>query len=265
MLDARCGTGWSQVHDNGWSFVLEHGADLPYRIFPITRGDLTFSSAVMRAEGPWGLCERQIRFDVPSACQIFQISLPSPQCTLSRQAQSRQRSASGEDQSRGPRIRGGVNTGTVTIDTPYDWKATARRNRPLVRVHQPERNQTVLLLLDCGRHMAGELGARRKLDYAVDAVLRLAKVLNHGDLVGVMAFGSTVMDRLPRRKGRRIGRCADALYRVEATLEESDYGVAIDQALLHHCRSLVVLLTDLLDAESSKALSAIVADHDICR
>ena len=108
--------------------------------------------------------------------------------------------------------------------------------------------------------MAGETGGavpRRKLDFAVDAVLRVAKVsLDQGDLVGVLAFGAEVKAYLPPKKGAEALRAICALlYRVEATLEESDYGAAIDLAFAKgRKRSMVVLFTDLLDAETSAAL-----------
>jgi uncharacterized protein (DUF58 family) len=138
-----------------------------------------------------------------------------------------------------------------------DWKATARRGKPFVRQHQPERNQQVILLLDCGRHMAGEVDGRRKLDHAVDATLRLAKVaLDQGDLVGVLAFGKDVKRWLPPRKGaEQLRAIAQALYQVEAVLEESNYGAAMDQAFARGSRrSLVIVLTDLLDEETASSL-----------
>jgi uncharacterized protein (DUF58 family) len=138
-----------------------------------------------------------------------------------------------------------------------DWKATARRAKPIVRVYQPEKNQTVLLLVDCGRHMAGEVQGRPKLEHAVDAALRLAKVsLAQGDQVGVMTFGATVRTWLPARRGiDQLRAIASELYRAEATLEESDYGAALDRAFQRGTRrSLVVVLTDLMDLETSSAL-----------
>lgn len=127
----------------------------------------------------------------------------------------------------------------------------------MVRVHQPERNQVVLLMLDCGRHMAGEVLGRRKLDHAVDAALRLAKVsLDQGDLVGVMGFSTEVRTWLPPRKGAdQLRAIAQALYRLDATLEESDYGQALDLAFSKGVkRTLVVTLTDLLDPDAAQAL-----------
>jgi uncharacterized protein (DUF58 family) len=127
-----------------------------------------------------------------------------------------------------------------------------------VRVHRPERNQVVLLLLDCGRHMAGEVRGRRKLDHAVDAALRVAKVsLDQGDQVGVLAFGTDVKSWLPPRKGaEQLRAVTHALYRVEATLDESDYGSALDLAFRRGSRrTLVMVMTDLLDADTAASLA----------
>src|SRR5207253_10609897 len=52
-----------------------------------------------------------------------------------------------------------------------DWKASARRRKLIVRNQEAERNQTVLLLLDCGRLMNAEVNGGTKLDYAVNTAL----------------------------------------------------------------------------------------------
>jgi uncharacterized protein (DUF58 family) len=61
---------------------------------------------------------------------------------------------------------------------------------------------------------------------------------------------------VPPRKGlEQLRAIAAELYRAEATLEESDYGAALDRAFAKGARrSLVVVLTDLMDLETSGAL-----------
>ncbi|MFZ5444174.1 MAG: DUF58 domain-containing protein [Myxococcota bacterium] len=229
-----------------------------WKLTPGTRGDLTFGPVTLRFEGPLGLCARQVRVELPATVKVF-----PDLSVLSRDALTLARA---EDQAsrRVVRVRSeGREFESLREYRPgddrrtIDWKATARRGKPFVRQHQPERNQQVLLLLDCGRHMAGEVEGRRKLDHAVDAALRLAKVaLDQGDLVGVMAFGRDVKRWLPPRKGaEQLRAIAQALYRVEAALEESNYGAAIDQAFARGARrSLVIVLTDLLDPDAAHAL-----------
>jgi uncharacterized protein (DUF58 family) len=238
-------------------------AQVLWRLTPLLRGDLSLGPVHLRLHGPWGLCARQIEVPLTSALKVY------PDLTaLTRDALNLARARDDEARRVVRRPAEGREFESLREYQPgddrrtLDWKATARRGRPMVRVHQPERNQQVLLLLDCGRHMAGETRTsngppRRKLDFAVDAALKLAKVsLDQGDLVGVMAFGAGVKAWLPPRKGPEALKAICALlYRIEATLEESDCGAAIDLAFSRgRKRSLVLLFTDLLDADTSAAL-----------
>ncbi|MGV3620763.1 MAG: DUF58 domain-containing protein [Archangium sp.] len=228
-----------------------------YRVTPSARGDLELGPLNIRTHGPLGLASRQFtvkRVDhvkvMPDLAALTQDAL-----TLARAEQATARvkkiRAEGREFESLREYRAGDDRRVI------DWKATARRGKPLVRLYQPEKNQQVVLLLDCGRHMAGLSEGRRKIDHAVDATLRLAKVaIDQGDLVGVLAFGRDVKVWLPPRKGAaQLRAIAQALYRVEAALEESDYGAALDTAFARSSkRSLVVVLTDLLDPENARTL-----------
>lgn len=244
------------------AFVLTAaGTTVTWRLTPVVRGDLLLGPVHLRLHGPLKLCARQVVVPVLSPVKVYPdltaLSRDALELSRARDDEARRvirRPAEGREFESLREYQPGDDRRTL------DWKATARRGRPMVRVHQPERNQQVLLLLDCGRHMAGEtssIPARRKLDFAVDAALRVAKVsLDQGDLVGVMAFGASVKAWLPAAKGADALKAICALlYRVEATLEESDYGAAIDLAFARgRKRSLVLLFTDLLDAQTSAAL-----------
>jgi uncharacterized protein (DUF58 family) len=239
-------------------FELPERLELAYQLEPLTRGELTFTAAHLRLEGPWGLCARQVTVPLPQSVKVFPdlTALTKDALTLAR--------ASEDDARRRVPLRSegrefeSLREYRVGDDRrSIDWKATARRSKTMVRVHQPERNQAVLLMLDCGRHMAGEVLGRRKLDHAVDAALRVAKVsLDQGDQVGVLAFSSEVRAWLPPRKGaEHLRAITQALYRVEASLEESDYGRAFELAFSRNVRrTLVVLMTDLLDPDAAQAL-----------
>ncbi|MCY1079683.1 DUF58 domain-containing protein [Archangium lansingense] len=235
-------------------------ATISYALTPPSRGDLHLGDVHLRLLGPLGLCARQVKLPAAQAVKVY------PDLTaLTREAlalamasdapaeRTLRRSAEGREFESLREYRTGDDYRTV------DWKASARRARTMVRVYQPERNQPVLLLLDCGRHMAGRVDGRRKLDHAVDAALRLARVsLDAGDMVGVLAFASDVRAYLPPRKGHEHLRLlTESLYRAEAALEESDYGRAYDFAFARSSRrSLVVLFTDLVDPDASGTLLA---------
>lgn len=247
-----------KVEGHRQRFTVEGRAIVEYVVTPVTRGDLAFGPVALRLDGPLGLCARQVLLPVADAVKVF------PDLTALTKDALKLARANDDAARRVMRVRAEGREFESLRDyrtgddrRSIDWKATARRGKPMVRVHQPERNQQVLILLDCGRHMAGEVDGRRKLDHAVDAALRVARVsLERGDLVGVLAYGATVQAWLPPRKGaEHLTAIASALYRVEATLEESDLGAALDLAFARGVkRSLVLVMTDLLDADSSAAL-----------
>jgi uncharacterized protein (DUF58 family) len=231
---------------------------IEWKLTPSTRGDLKFGPVTLRLNGPLGLCARQVTVVLPGEAKVFpDLSVLSKDALTLARAEDQASRRIARVRSEGREFESLREYRPGDDRRSIDWKATARRGKPFVRQHQPERNQQVLLLLDCGRHMAGEVEGRRKLDHAVDAALRLAKVaLDQGDLVGVMAFGKDVKRWLPPRKGaEQLRAIAQALYQVEAVLEESNYGAAIDRAFSKGARrSLVIVLTDLLDQETANTL-----------
>ncbi|MHB8877631.1 MAG: DUF58 domain-containing protein [Myxococcaceae bacterium] len=250
-----------KVEGHRQRFFLTAGAPralLHYRVTPKTRGDLAFGDLYLRLTGPLGLCAGQLKVAAARTVKVYPdlTALTREALELARAADAPsdrtvRRPAEGREFESLREYRQGDDRRTI------DWKATARRAKTMVRVYQPERNQPVVLLLDCGRHMAGTVGGRRKLDHAIDAALRVAKVcLDKGDLVGVVAFSTRVLCHLPPRKGKEhLTTLTGALYRLEASLEESDYGRALDLAFArHHRRTLVAIFTDLLDPDTSAAL-----------
>jgi uncharacterized protein (DUF58 family) len=238
--------------------AFEDSTTIDYRLEATLRGDLALGDVFLRVEGPWGLCGRQFALPCPQTVKVFPdlTALTKDALALARANEDDARRKV-PIKSEGREFESLREYRTGDDRRSIDWKATARRSRTMVRVHQPERNQAVLLMLDCGRHMAGEVAGRRKIDHAVDAALRVAKVsLDQGDLVGVIAFAAEVKTWLPPRKGAdQLRAIAQALYRVDAALEESDYGGAIDLAFSRGVkRTLVVVMTDLLDPDAAQAL-----------
>jgi len=96
-----------------------------------------------------------------------------------------------------------------------------------------------------------------RLDHAINAALYLSFVaMEKGDTVGLLSFGDRVRSYLPPRKGRRqLQNIMERLYNVEASLSEPDFAGAFRMlALSNRRRSLVVVFTDLVDSETSRAL-----------
>ena len=137
------------------------------------------------------------------------------------------------------------------------WTATARRSKLTTRQYQIERDQTVLIALDAGRLMTGRIDDETKFDTAIHASLALmAAAARGGDNCGLMVFGRQVKKFLPPQKGSGyMDAVLEALHDLEPELIEPSYARAFQfVASNSKKRSFVVILTDLVDKESSKEL-----------
>jgi uncharacterized protein (DUF58 family) len=149
-----------------------------------------------------------------------------------------------------------------TPDDEYrriDWKATARKGRLIVRQYEAERDQLVVILLDCGRTMSVRVGDLTKLDQLVEAALRLARVaVETGDRVGLIAFSGAVRLALAPGKGHsQLRRIAEALTELEADETEPDYERAfVRLRSLVQRRTLAMVLTEVGDEEAGRPLVA---------
>lgn len=137
------------------------------------------------------------------------------------------------------------------------WTATARRGKLTTRQYQIERDQTILVALDAGRLMTARIEQETKLDSAVHATLALfSAAARAGDNAGLVVFGRRIKSYLPPSRGRdHIDAALESLYAVEPEMIEPSYPHAFEFiAANSKRRSLVVLLTDLVDEEGSKEL-----------
>ncbi|MCZ7535540.1 MAG: DUF58 domain-containing protein [Acidimicrobiia bacterium] len=138
-----------------------------------------------------------------------------------------------------------------------NWTATARTGRPMSNQYRIEQDRDVVCLVDAGRLMGAPIGDMTRLDATVDAATAVALVADEmGDRSGVVAFDSEIRRRLePRRHG------GDAVVRAIFDLEprpvDSDYDLAF-RSVGGSKRSLVLVLTDLLDEAAARSLVAAV-------
>src|SRR5687767_1050802 len=137
------------------------------------------------------------------------------------------------------------------------WTATARRNKLTTRQYQIERDQTVMIALDGGRLMTGRIGDETKFDTAIHASLALMSACGRaGDNCGLAVFGRRVKKYLPPKRGlEHMDAVLEALHDMEPEMIEPSYARAFQFiASNSKKRSFVVILTDLVDKESSKEL-----------
>jgi uncharacterized protein (DUF58 family) len=151
-----------------------------------------------------------------------------------------------------------------------DWRATARRQEVVVRTWRPERDRTLLLVVDTSRTSAGRVGDVPRLDAALDAALLLCALASRaGDRVDLLAF-----DREPRAAVEGVGRqellprMVDAMAVLEPALVESDGRRLVGEVLRRaRRRSLVVLFTSLDTAPLEQGLlpllSSLTSRHTV--
>jgi len=139
-----------------------------------------------------------------------------------------------------------------------DWKSSAKRQRPVTRVFEQERSQTVLLAIDAGRMMATQIGPISKLDHAINAALLLAWVaLRKGDRVGLVVFGDHVRHFVPPGRGQgQYRKLLEALYAIEAEETFVDFRRLVEFIQVRQRkRALLVLFSDLLETAHAMPLA----------
>ncbi|MCY7392783.1 MAG: DUF58 domain-containing protein, partial [Leptolyngbyaceae cyanobacterium CAN_BIN12] len=140
-----------------------------------------------------------------------------------------------------------------------DWKATARRSRVVVRVLEPEQEQTLIVLLDRGRLMTAQVKGLARFDWGLNATLSLALAgLQRGDRVGVGVFDRQIHTWIPPERGQtQLPKILERLSPIQPELLEPDYlGTVSAIATRQTRRTLVVLITDLIDEIASAELLA---------
>lgn len=151
-----------------------------------------------------------------------------------------------------------------TPDDDYrdvNWKATARRSRPISNVYQAERSRDVILCLDCGRMMGNPVGRGTALDHAVDAAILLAHVANRqGDRVGLMLFGDVVQRVLKPAGGvAAVRRIMDELVDARSEPVFPSYAAVMGALKVHqNRRCLVLMFTDLNDPQLAANLAEVM-------
>ena len=234
-----------------------------YMVLPTHRGEITFAPADIRVRSRWGFSELLETIGTGDASRVYpdfaQVAryawLAGDRRLQEIGIKTYQRRGQGTDFKQLSDYRNGDSVRHI------DWRATLRLGKPIVREFQDERDQCVLLLVDCGRRMRADdrdqgVGTTH-FDQVLNAVMLLTYVaLKQGDAVGAMTFGSPAGDErafAPRKGTHTLNALMGEFYGVQPTPTHSDY-VAAAQALLrrHHKRALVIVITNFRDEDSTE-------------
>jgi uncharacterized protein (DUF58 family) len=243
---------------------------LEYGVRPLQRGDFAFGNINLRWNGPLNLYVRQGVIPAAEMVKVYPNLYEIRKYDLLVR-----RDQLAEMGLRNVRLRGeGTAFESLRDYTPDDsyrsinWKATARRGKPISTDYEPERSQRVIAMLDVGRTMrspirvddaSGVSWNMAKVDFVINSVLLFSYVATlKGDQVGLLVFADEVQQFIAPEAGRgHFQKLLEAMYALGSQPVEADYGRALNYLGAHNKkRSLVVLFTDLSGARASESLLA---------
>jgi len=234
-------------------------ADFYYSVTPPRRGRYEFGQTAVRFLSRFGLVWCQVYLGTPESVKVYpnmrrareiELKALGTQSFLAVQRRAVRRGEGREFESMRDYVLGDELR-------HISWTATARRSKLTTRQYQIERDQTVMIAIDGGRLMTGRIASETKFDTAVHASLALMSACaKAGDNAGLLVFGRRVKKFLPPKRGiENIDGVLEAVHDLEPELIEPSYARAF-QFIASNVkkRSFVVILTDVIDKESSKQL-----------
>jgi len=243
-----------------WVVQPTSDGQIALTVTPAVRGQLTFPEIRIRATSPMNLVCWQQKRKLPESTTV----VPGMRALRDLRLWARR-----EDiplgSTRLPRREEGTQFKELRPYVPgdsmksIDWKATARRGSLIVRELEPERAQSLMLVLDCGRSMRVTVEGMQRLDAALAAALALSWVaISRSDLVGAAAFGHKLHTFMPPRSGNgQMKLLMEQLGTLQAEGIEPDYRAQLATiASMIRKRTLVVVFTEVASRELSRDLIA---------
>lgn len=234
-------------------------AEYSYAVKPGRRGKYSFGRVAVRRLGRFGLVWSQSDLGEMESVKVYpnmarareiELKALGSRSFVAARRRSDRRGEGREFESMRDYVRGDELR-------HISWTATARRSRITTRQYQIERDQTVIIALDAGRLMTGRIGSESKFDTAIHAALALMSACaKTGDNCGLAVFGRRVRKFLPPKRGvGHIDSVLEALYDLEPESIEPSYARAFQYISANSKkRAFIVILTDLVDKESSREL-----------
>ncbi len=146
-----------------------------------------------------------------------------------------------------------------------DWNVTARMGAPFVKQYVQERDLSLLCAIDISGSMGFGSRGILKRDLAAEvAVLTSFAALANGDRAGAALLANGLISFLPpRRKRNQVLRLAqEILQNPVAGSTDLEAGLSATLANLKR-RSVLVLISDFVEASCPRALRAAASAHDV--
>ncbi len=236
-------------------------AELRYSVRPVRRGPVEFGLVETRLASRAGLWQLRRRVGEATATRVYpnfaaltKFALLATDHHLSQiGVLQRRRRGEGLDFHQLREYREG------DAQRQIDWKASARMRRLVSREYQDERDQQVLLVVDCGRRMSARDGELAHFDHVLNAALLLAYAsLRQGDAVGLLTVPGAQRWLAPRKARSTVNLILNRLYDLHPTLAATDYhGAAVEVMKRVRKRALVVVLSNLRDEDDDTLAPAL--------
>jgi uncharacterized protein (DUF58 family) len=232
--------------------------DCTYEVRPERRGKYRLDNLVLRVGRNGALMEKQIRVRAPADLRVYPRFATADEYRLLARFDGRMKPCAAQDAS-----TDGTDFESLLTYLPgedlrtVDWKASAKRGFLVSRNLQTERGQQISIMIDGGRRMAEQIGEYSRFEYALNASVMLSHVAQRrGDTVAVSTFSDRVESFMPPTRGTAVMRTVlESLSTVEVHHVETDYWQVVGQVMDRlKRRSLLVMMTDVLDAAGSSGL-----------
>lgn len=147
-----------------------------------------------------------------------------------------------------------------------DWNVSARLGFPYIKKYQETRELNVFFIVDVSASQSFGTAIALKQERVAEIIALLSfSALSNNDKVGLIMFSDQLEKYLPARKGRNkaLEILRDVLY-----LEPKHTGTALGEAFTFASRilkkrSVIFILSDLLDSGYQKALRLLAQKHDV--
>lgn len=229
-------------------------AEISYKTKPLQRGRYLLEKVQCRYLSAWGLWQKNTWIEAKSEVKVY----PNFSVFDNKNIISQNELGFGEISRQRKR---GIGTEFMQLRDyrvgdalrQIDYKASSRMGKLISREYQVEKDQQVMVMLDCSRRMHIYQDGLSHFDHALNATVFLARtILQQGDAVGMMNFSATPGRFVKPRKGRHmVNGLLNQLFDLNSSHDFPDYIKAAEAFVQQQKRRcLVVLVTSLQDDDA---------------
>jgi len=241
--------------------IQNQHAEMEYFLTPTKRGEFHFGQVQIKVFSTFGFWCRYLKIGekskiriYPNYAEVIKFGLLTAEQKVSQMGiHKRRQRGDGTNFEQLREYRRGDRLNRI------DWRATSRMRKLISREYQIEKDQQVVLMLDCGRKMRSLDGEISHFDQSLNSMLLLSYVaLRQGDSVGFVAFGGQERWLKPTKKTNAVNQILNKVYDLEVTKAPSDYLSAAEKVkTLIKKRALLIILTNVRNEDNSELKQAI--------